>query len=169
MADITHGTWIKDGKAVDAVYQSGVKIYGRNYFLDSKTRTITPPGTANWDWRISITDDYWKNPNRLKLNNIKISFTLTAQKALTSDFNSNLYFSASPWPARPFSYPAGTTSPQKYELVYTIRDPAFKTDNCFIRFQANNTSDFPFVLENSKLEIGDTFTPWSPALEDLLK
>ena len=36
MADITHGTWIKDGKAVDAVYQSGVKVYGRNLYLNSK-------------------------------------------------------------------------------------------------------------------------------------
>ena len=39
MADITHGTWIKDGKAVDAVYQSGVKAYGRNLLLDSRTQT----------------------------------------------------------------------------------------------------------------------------------
>lgn len=35
MADITHGTWIKDGKAVDAAYQSGVKVYGRNLLLDT--------------------------------------------------------------------------------------------------------------------------------------
>ncbi|MGX6426469.1 hypothetical protein [Lactiplantibacillus argentoratensis] len=36
MADITHGTWIKDGKAIDAVYQDGAKVYGRNLFLKSK-------------------------------------------------------------------------------------------------------------------------------------
>lgn len=35
MADITHGTWIKDGKAIDAVYQGGVKIYGRNLIMGS--------------------------------------------------------------------------------------------------------------------------------------
>lgn len=39
MADITHDTWIKDGKAVDAVYQSGVKVYGRNLLLDSQVQT----------------------------------------------------------------------------------------------------------------------------------
>lgn len=39
MADITHDTWIKDGKAVDAVYQSGIKAYGRNLLLDSQTQT----------------------------------------------------------------------------------------------------------------------------------
>lgn len=36
MADITHGTWIKDGKAVDAAYQSGVKVYGRNLYVDTR-------------------------------------------------------------------------------------------------------------------------------------
>ncbi|MCG4285179.1 carbohydrate binding domain-containing protein [Lacticaseibacillus paracasei] len=36
MADITHGTWIKDGKAVDAVYQGGVKVYGRNLYTDTR-------------------------------------------------------------------------------------------------------------------------------------
>ncbi|WP_436645164.1 hypothetical protein, partial [Latilactobacillus sakei] len=41
------------------------------------------------------------------------------------------------------------------------------TDNCFIRFQAKDTSDFPFVLENANLGIGTTFTDWSPAPEDV--
>ncbi|RHF51040.1 hypothetical protein DW673_15460 [Lactiplantibacillus plantarum] len=35
MADITHGTWIKDGKAVDVVYQGGVKVYGRNLLINT--------------------------------------------------------------------------------------------------------------------------------------
>lgn len=30
MADITHGTWIKDGKAVDKVFSNGKQVYGRN-------------------------------------------------------------------------------------------------------------------------------------------
>ena len=152
---------------VDKVFSNGKQVYGRNYFLDSKTRTITPPGTASYDWRIIISNDFWSNPDRLKSNNIKISFTLSAQKALTADFNSGLYFSAPPWYSTPLSYPAGTTAPIKYELIFYITDPAFKTDNCFIRFQAKDTSDFPFVLENAKLEIG-TFTPWSPAPEDVI-
>ena len=48
MADITHGTWIKDGKAVDTVYQGGIKVYGRNYFMDSAaTRSITGNNSTN--------------------------------------------------------------------------------------------------------------------------
>ncbi|WP_347131641.1 hypothetical protein [Lactiplantibacillus plantarum] len=41
MADITHGTWIKDGTAVDAVYQSGIKVYGRNLLINT-TGSIMP-------------------------------------------------------------------------------------------------------------------------------
>lgn len=33
MANITYGTWIKNGKPIDAVYQNGVKVYGRNLLL----------------------------------------------------------------------------------------------------------------------------------------
>lgn len=46
MADITHGTWIKDGKAVDAVYQDGVKVYGRNLLSNSSPEmsTVTASG-----------------------------------------------------------------------------------------------------------------------------
>lgn len=48
MADITHGTWIKDGKAVDAVYQGGVKVYGRNMLADSGFESGKTP--ANYSW-----------------------------------------------------------------------------------------------------------------------
>lgn len=33
MANITHGTWIKDGKAVDKVFSNGSQVYGRNLLL----------------------------------------------------------------------------------------------------------------------------------------
>lgn len=51
MADITHGTWIKDGKAVDAVYQSGVKTYGRNLALGTSTQVVQ----ANV-WNMQVAD-----------------------------------------------------------------------------------------------------------------
>ena len=50
MADITHGTWIKDGKAVDAVYQSGVKVYGRNLLINTAGDTApTIATTTSYD------------------------------------------------------------------------------------------------------------------------
>lgn len=47
MADITHGTWIKDGKAVDAVYQSGVKVYGRNLLTNLSSNWTKSWGGAS--------------------------------------------------------------------------------------------------------------------------
>lgn len=50
MADITHGTWIKDGKAVDAVYQGGVKVYGRNLLINTAGDTApTIATTTSYD------------------------------------------------------------------------------------------------------------------------
>ncbi|ATO43332.1 phage tail protein [Loigolactobacillus coryniformis] len=145
---------------------NNLNVGGRNYFLNSERFTIAPPGTANFDWRINITDDFWENPDRLKSNNVKISFTLSAQKALTAAFNSSFYFGASPWPVKAISYPAGTTVPKKYELVFNITD-SLNTDNCFIRFQAKDTAAYPFILEHAKLEVGTLFTDWQPAPEDM--
>lgn len=42
MADITHGTWIKDGKAVDKVFSNGKQVYGRNLLQG------TNQGLTNW-------------------------------------------------------------------------------------------------------------------------
>jgi len=50
MADITHGTWIKDGKAVDAVYQSGIKVYGRNLLRDTANQSSDDWFTKNSSW-----------------------------------------------------------------------------------------------------------------------
>lgn len=55
MADITHGTWIKDGKAVDAVYQSGVKVYGRNLIKGGAHQTILA-STSNYKYKVLYTD-----------------------------------------------------------------------------------------------------------------
>lgn len=37
MADITHGTWIKDGKAVDKVFSNGRQVYSRNLLKGTRT------------------------------------------------------------------------------------------------------------------------------------
>lgn len=54
MADITHGTWIKDGKAVDAVYQGGVKVYGRNLLRDTATQSSNDWFTKNTGWTSDV-------------------------------------------------------------------------------------------------------------------
>ncbi|OAX76125.1 hypothetical protein A0U96_03485 [Lactiplantibacillus plantarum] len=139
---------------------------GRNYLLNSKLITITPTGQANYDYRMYLSDDFWKNPDRLIANNIKVSFTMHVQNALSTEFNSNVYFGASPWYSGPISYPAGTTKLRKYKLTYSIADSTYTTNNLFIRFQDTNTADNPFIIENVTLSIGSNFVDWSPAPED---
>lgn len=56
MADITHGTWIKDGKAVDAVFSNGRQVYGRNLLRNSDKLPYSGTWNNSWStgqWRIA--------------------------------------------------------------------------------------------------------------------
>ena len=46
MADITHGTWIKDGKAVDKVFSDGKQVYGRNLVTGTSNELTTVTGSG---------------------------------------------------------------------------------------------------------------------------
>lgn len=63
MADITHGTWIKDGKAVDAVFSNGKQVYGRNLLTNTSSsatnrQTAMPKASAAIQGVYSRTDSY---------------------------------------------------------------------------------------------------------------
>lgn len=98
MADITHGTWIKDGKVVDAVYQSGVKVYGRNLFLDSQTQT----SQSSWLSRNTAWSNDWgtylgSNIKRTKLtwDNSRYRYKDLLDRGIintTDDFTYSIYF-----------------------------------------------------------------------------
>lgn len=144
------------------------KISGRrNYVPNSKYYTIVPDNKDNWDWNgIKINNDFFDNPDRLISGNIKFSFTIRAKTALPEDFKGNLYFRSSPWYAQAFVYPKGTTEKRRINLTYTISDPNYTAIETFIRFMNNHGPEFSFVIEDVQLEIGKTFTDWSPAPED---
>lgn len=56
MADITHGTWIKDGTPVDAVYQGGVKVYGRNLLIGSTDNVVHYNSVSGFTvWKSYVT------------------------------------------------------------------------------------------------------------------
>jgi len=98
MADITHGTWIKDGKVVDAVYQGGVKAYGRNLLLDSQTQTqngawrdknisLTPEKGTYLGSNIDSTKNAWDNA-RYSYKDLLDRGVINA----TDDFTYSIYF-----------------------------------------------------------------------------
>lgn len=144
-----------------------LNVGGRNYIPKSQSFEIKPPGGATYDWTgMKIQNDFWKNPDRLKPNNIRVSFYLSALKPLPSAFVSNVYFRAAPWYARGISYPAASTERKKYELVFNIPDSEYRATEFFIRFFDNHDSAYSFKLEEAKLEVGSFFTNWQPAPED---
>lgn len=167
MADITHGTWIKDGKAVDAVYQNGRQVYGRNLWIASKVAhgylpgatglptpsdtspdavipdPITVPASAN-----SLVMTIY-NPNKLvnTVNSDKPSF-----------FNGSTYLGIQQWfsltgdavQTVKWNIPAGTTKAYLSSLLGPAHTVGFDS-SIYVKY-----------------EFGDFATPWTPAPEDIL-
>jgi len=98
MADITHGTWIKDGKSVDTVYQGGVKVYGRNLLLDSQTQTQNGAWRdKNNDWTPEQGTYLGSNIKCTKLSwdNVRYSYKDLLDRGVintTDDFTYSIYF-----------------------------------------------------------------------------
>lgn len=163
MADITHGTWIKDGKAVDAVYQSGIKIYGRNLIVQSdlKKGYITRDNGGSFDYS---PDDFHLD-NYIATNGETV-FTISSPdyvfKGNTNDtlamYDSNKKYLG-------------------YQTITSSTQTLSKSNTTYIRFSINfvneggisdHLSDW-LANHRYKLEKGTTATPWTPAPEDILK
>lgn len=180
MADITHGTWIKDGKSVDAVYQKGVKVYGRNLYLNSK----------------AISDGYARNTNVVNITVESFDSTtnmwhLVAEQGVGSVVG--IYFAnyakdklpdSSDW-----SYSAdvkGTAETTSFGIEAGDHKPIVGTvgaewsrisqtghvDNNEIKtiIMYFDTDDSPLdvYIKLPKLELGNMPTDWTPAPEDIL-
>ncbi|MDY8146958.1 collagen-like protein, partial [Lactiplantibacillus plantarum] len=58
---------------------------------------------------------------------------------------------------------------QKYELVFNITDQTLNdVSDCFIRFQAKDTPDFPFTITHASLQIGSVAYDWCPNPAEIL-
>lgn len=181
MADITHGTWIKDGKAVDAVYQSGVKVYGRNLYRNSKI----------------IIDGYARNSNAVNITVEPFDSTtnmwhFVAEQGVGSTIgiyfydyaidkipdNSDWSFSANMkgiGKVVRFAIENGGMNPivgtvgsewSRISQTGRVDNPKHKT---IVMYFDSTNSPVDAYIKLPKLEIGDTPTPWTPAPEDLLK
>ncbi|MGA3232831.1 hypothetical protein ACA593_08630 [Lactiplantibacillus pentosus] len=172
MADITHGTWIKDGKDVDVVYQGGVKLYGKNLILNSSTpkviiRPDQNPRYPNW----TNTTVYW---------GLKSNVTYTFSALATAETTDK---SAEQWGIRIFQYngnheathinlPANTGKRQSF--TFTTPDDVISYDVLIYSGGVGvgyTPSDLKIVttVSDYKLEKGSVATPWTPAPEDILK
>ncbi|MDN7033334.1 hypothetical protein [Lactiplantibacillus plantarum] len=145
MADITHGTWIKDGKAVYKVFSNGIQVYGRNLF--------------------SVHD--WNANNSPVLNfvpymNIKLepntAYTLTTSINLSSDGWCDVFF------FKDDEIPSSPTNGVSSGSGRTLTTSS--TGNVKVGVRNHSVSDGTNWV---KLEKGTIATPWSPAPEDISK
>lgn len=145
MADITHGVWIKDGKAVDAVYQSGVKVYGRNLFV-----------LHDWDAKPYLVLNF------VPYMNIQLepstAYTLTTNIGLESEGWADVFLFKDD--ETPGSQTGGVSSGVGRTLTTS------STGNVKVGVRNYSLSDGTNWV---KLEKGTTATPYSLAPEDILK
>ena len=143
----------------------------RNYFKNGRTQQINTGNSETYDMRTFIVDDFWKNPDRLKPNYVRISFEVSLSPALSKDTQIAVHFSAAPWYSNRLTLKAGVTTPQKFEFIIDLSkaNETYQTNNVFIRFGTNY--GFPanqtVTLENAMLSIGTNFLGYVKAIEDV--
>ncbi len=148
-----------------------VKGGNRNYFKNGRTQQINTGSSETYDMRTFIFDDFWKNPDRLKPNYVRVAFEISLSPALAKDTQVNVHFSASPWYKNQIVLKAGVTTPQSFEFTIDLSNASetYKTDNIFIRF--GTAHGFPanqtVTLENAMLAVGTNFLGYVKAIEDV--
>ncbi len=176
MADITYGTWIKDGKAVDAVYQNGIKVYGRN--LLTGTAKCEFPFTANGEMQtVQTVQKYDDETNYIQYisntpnNRMGLWWPLTPEVGqvytLSADVCGNGYIQGGI-----FRYEGGdigslgqvdlTNDWQR--ISNTFRVNAIGRWANWIIYANNSTL---LKVKHIKIEKGNVATPWTPAPEDV--
>lgn len=143
----------------------------RNYFKNGRTQRINTGNAATYDMRTYIVDDFWKNPDRLKPNYVRISFEVSLSPTLSKDTQVAVHFSATPWYSSWLTLKAGVTTPQKFEFVIDLSkaNETYKTDNVFVRFGTNHgfPANLTVTLDNAMLSIGTNFLGYVKAIEDV--
>lgn len=193
MADITHGTWIKDGTPVDDVYQNGVKVYGRNLVAGTSEPFVMQYGIPNTVW----------NADKKRA---EISLPVTARALEVLPYNT-FFCTVTPGITYMQSIYVSTDAPLTGTAVQvtwfdqsTLHNVAGKTDILSISeniYRITSTYTWPDNSANSnvlrtfdifnftnvfdltkgtflyfyqpKFELGTTVTPYSLAPEDVLK
>lgn len=167
MADITHGTWIKDGKAVDVVYQDGVKVYGRNIWSMSKVVCGYVPSTTGIPTLVSNTPDaVITEPIMIPVNSKSLVMTIYNPNKLVNTVNSSKpsFFNGSTYLGVQTSFKL--TGDAVQTVKWDIPAGATKAYlGCLLAPAGATNFDSSISV---KCEFGDTATPWTPAPEDIL-
>ena len=159
MADITHGTWIKDGKAVDKVFSDGKQVYGRNLLAGTSNVLTTVSDAIGWSYGLP----WYPTVEQLKANQ---TYTLSCYlEPVEHDVcvcahttNGNTFGT---------TVAAGTKGFSALTMALTPED--VKVFSCWTTFTNEQKDNSTVSYKGFKLEKGTIATPWSPAPEDVLK
>jgi len=145
MADITHGTWIKDGKAVDAAYQNGVNVYRRNYFSVSGfiANKYMYASIDFYDLQLLPNTKYTVSTNNVGIPDQGYANIFVGNKGFT--------------PSTPVNG------------VIVNKPQTVTTDNTGVLTIAARSYSIADGKDKIKVEMGSVETAWTPAPEDVLK
>ena len=188
MADITHGVWIKDGKAVDKVFSDSKQVYGRNLSSGTNQEYVMGFGIPNTSWK----DGYAylnlpsANPGEiLPQDPYNFWYTLTQGVTYTQTIWFETDATAKDLSAAQITWftrwvhdyqPAMVQKlgQNSYKLVSTYTWPSKPANDVRLFDIVNLGSTFDFntgtylKFGKLKLEQGDISTPYSLAPEDIL-
>lgn len=175
MADITHGTWIKDGKAADSVYQGGAKTYGRNLLTGTGNYTVT--GTGPWNIGFLSNeniDDLTALFKGLEGQTVTLSVDYEYSGFILGSGQNRLG-----WEAQivadtttydgTWYYPHDAHNDSgsgRISNTFVVPTNITRVDQCrgYVQFSGSGTG----TVSHLKIEKGSV-TPWTPAPEDISK
>ena len=173
MADITHGTWIKDGKAVDKVFSDGRQVYGRNLVSGTGNHTVTGTGPSYaFDYLSNeTTDDLLTLFKGLEGQTVTVSVDYEYSGFIAGSFNNRLGWEihligdTAPH-VGPWYYPANDSGSGRIFSTFVVPKniTSIGGDLGYIQFSGSGTG----TLSHLKLEKGSVATPWTPAPEDVM-
>ncbi len=167
MADITHGTWINNGKAVDKVFSNGKQVYGRNLWIASKVvHGYIPSATGLPTLSSNTPDAVIPDSIMIPVNSKSLVMTIYNPNKLVNkaNYSKPSFFNGS-------TYLGLQTSFQLTgDAVQTVKwnIPAGATNvylGCLLAPAGATKFDSSISV---KCEFGDNATPWTPAPEDIL-
>ena len=197
MADITHGAWIKDGKAVDKVFSNGSQVYGRNLLINTSSLatnryTMIPGAGVNIDGVYSRTDSYeqvtapstgeffyrFMTPNPSKLYGLTPgeTYTLSGSVSHTSGklmLRAQYSTNGGGWNNLDYDNYGGNDLriPVSDGSVFTPFSHTLTipsgSTGVYFSLQDYDYTGGIFRFKNMKLEKGSVATPWSLAPEDV--
>ena len=185
MADITHGTWIKDGKAVDKVFSDGRQVYGRNLIHDTsfkqglwKTAWGNPSFEVTNEGNLKFSiNDTGQNGVGTPLEPVEMlkQYTLTAKVRGHGKFTPYIMYNGIPnlslYNDLGVAYPMIDSATEFVEIKYTFTANNRDTtkQGVFAVLTAETVGNWLEIKKDSlKLEKGISATPYSQAPEDIL-